>query len=193
MAGPKPFHSALTPSWAIVLRTQSSMPEYVPVGADWILDFITYRDCSVSLFKKRNNTIGEAYIRRNGQSPHGHTRSSSSEDNCTQVKFRWRSSSRCQSLLRHFVSSEITIGRVANSDFGVSIKFHVTREGIRTLHFPDHREQVWHLCHGKCSSHRLLGINALAHLQHPCTWLLNRPVLGSSAKSKPIRERPTTE
>jgi hypothetical protein len=42
MAGPKPFQSARTPSLAIVLRAQSSKPEYVPVGADWILDLRTY-------------------------------------------------------------------------------------------------------------------------------------------------------
>jgi hypothetical protein len=41
MAGPNPFHSALTPSTAIVFRAQSTIPEYVPVGADCNLDFRT--------------------------------------------------------------------------------------------------------------------------------------------------------
>ena len=43
MAGPSPFHSAPTPSAAIVFRTQSAKPEYVPVGADCILDLMTYK------------------------------------------------------------------------------------------------------------------------------------------------------
>ena len=41
MAGPNPFHSAFTPSVAIVFRAQSMIPEYVPVGADCNLDFRT--------------------------------------------------------------------------------------------------------------------------------------------------------
>lgn len=41
MAGPRPFHNAPTPSTAIVFRTQSAKPEYVPVGADWIRDLMT--------------------------------------------------------------------------------------------------------------------------------------------------------
>lgn len=42
IAGPKPFHNARTPSLATVFWRQSSIPEYVPVGAAWILDLITY-------------------------------------------------------------------------------------------------------------------------------------------------------
>ena len=42
IAGPKPFHNAATPSCAIVLRAQSKIPLYVPVGADCIRDFSTY-------------------------------------------------------------------------------------------------------------------------------------------------------
>lgn len=41
IAGPNPFHSAFTPSVAIVFRAQSMIPEYVPVGADCNLDFKT--------------------------------------------------------------------------------------------------------------------------------------------------------
>ena len=41
MAGPKPFQSAAAPSAAMVLRAQSMKPEYVPEGADCILDLMT--------------------------------------------------------------------------------------------------------------------------------------------------------
>lgn len=41
MAGPRPFHNAATPSAAMVFLAQSRKPLYVPVGADWILDFST--------------------------------------------------------------------------------------------------------------------------------------------------------
>lgn len=40
IAGPNPFHSAVTPSAAINLRPQSKKPEYVPDGADWRRDLI---------------------------------------------------------------------------------------------------------------------------------------------------------
>lgn len=42
MAGPKPFHSAVTPSAAISLRAQSTKPVYVPEGADCNLDLIVW-------------------------------------------------------------------------------------------------------------------------------------------------------
>jgi hypothetical protein len=42
MAGPNPFHSAFTPSTAMVFRAQSMIPEYVPVGADCNLDLRTW-------------------------------------------------------------------------------------------------------------------------------------------------------
>jgi hypothetical protein len=42
IAGPKPFHSAPTPSAAMVFRAQSKKLEYVPVGADCNLDFKTF-------------------------------------------------------------------------------------------------------------------------------------------------------
>lgn len=44
MAGPKPFQSAAAPSAAMVLRAQSMKPEYVPEGADCILDLITCKE-----------------------------------------------------------------------------------------------------------------------------------------------------
>jgi hypothetical protein len=52
MAGPNPFHSAFTPSVAIVLRAQSMIPEYVPVGADCNLDFRTYEQMSTRILAR---------------------------------------------------------------------------------------------------------------------------------------------
>lgn len=49
MAGPNPFHNAVTPSTAIVFRAQSRNPEYVPVGADCIRDLSTYQRMSAIL------------------------------------------------------------------------------------------------------------------------------------------------
>lgn len=42
IAGPKPFHSAATPSAAMVLRMQSKKPEYVPVGAVCMRDLMVW-------------------------------------------------------------------------------------------------------------------------------------------------------
>lgn len=62
IAGPKPFHKALTPSCAIVLRTQSMNPEYVPWGADWSRDLITCTPNLVSLEAEGD----EAKVRTSG-------------------------------------------------------------------------------------------------------------------------------
>jgi hypothetical protein len=43
MAGPKPFQSAVTPSFAISLLAQSMKPLYVPCGADWSRDLIVWK------------------------------------------------------------------------------------------------------------------------------------------------------
>ena len=42
IAGPKPFHNAVTPSAAMSFRVQSMKPEYVPCGADCSRDLIVY-------------------------------------------------------------------------------------------------------------------------------------------------------
>ena len=40
MAGPNPFHKAVTPSAAMSFRAQSRIPVYVPCGADWSRDLM---------------------------------------------------------------------------------------------------------------------------------------------------------
>jgi hypothetical protein len=73
MAGPKPFQSAVTPSFAISLLAQSTKPLYVPCGADWSRDLMVWKRrqrgfSAVELFESA--CIQTTHVRRNGQSPH---------------------------------------------------------------------------------------------------------------------------
>lgn len=59
MAGPNPFHSAVTPSAAINFLAQSKNPEYVPDGADCNLDLIVCKTRSAEIFSHTRVTRDE--------------------------------------------------------------------------------------------------------------------------------------
>lgn len=87
MAGPSPFHNAPTPSTAIVFRTQSAKPEYVPVGADWILDLMTCAKGMESQYGcSRSPGRVYTYVRWDGDRPHCDTGHASSEDHRAEVE-----------------------------------------------------------------------------------------------------------
>lgn len=88
----------------------------------------------------RKDTV-KAYVRRDSQSPHGYTRSSSCNYNCAQIKLRGRGTSRCQRLLGDFVRSEVPIifGRVR---INLSILTMKRVNKKHTLRFQDHHEPM---------------------------------------------------
>jgi hypothetical protein len=106
IAGPKPFHRAATPSCAIVFRTQSKKPLYVPVGAAWILDFTTLNVVS----RVQPAIVMRAYIWWDRQRPHRNTRRPASEDDRTEVELGGRGACWSECLLRNFVCREVTTG-----------------------------------------------------------------------------------
>ena len=105
IAGPSPLQSAATPSAAIVLRAQSMNPEYVPVGADCILDLMTCEKTSYI-----SSAIGQftsSHIWRNSDGPHRDTSRATRHDNRTKVELGWRLSCWSQHLLGDLICCKV--------------------------------------------------------------------------------------
>lgn len=83
MAGPRPLQRAATPSAAMVLRAQSRNPEYVPVGADWILDFSTCTLCQTYAKHRQDSCTN---IGRDSNRPHCDTGRTTRNDDRAEVE-----------------------------------------------------------------------------------------------------------
>jgi hypothetical protein len=112
IAGPKPFHNALTPSWAIVFRVQSTNPLYVPEGADCKRDLITCKAKRARSPDRQAPCVCHChrvtYIRWDRNAPHGNSCNTTSQDNCAEVELGRVSTCGCKFFLRNFVRHEVS-------------------------------------------------------------------------------------